>query len=91
MNHACQGFGEDEFCACVVRGMKIRSDGGIMRLPRIPVLGLSDEEEGEEEEASVALTEVEISIEGGGGVKVFLLLSRWSQIPRDDYFCKLYC
>lgn len=39
-----------------------------MRLPRIPVLGLSDEEEGEEEEpsASVPLTEVEISIEGGG-------------------------
>ena len=86
MNHACQGFGEDEFCACVVRGMKIRSDGGIMRLPRIPVLGLSDEEEGEEDgafaSASVPLTEVEISIEGGGGVKVFLLLSRRCPIPR---------
>ena len=49
-----------------------------MRLPRIPVLGLSDEEEGEEEEAfaSVPLTEVEISIEGGGGIKVFPVLTR---------------
>ena len=37
-----------------------------MRLPRFPVLGLSDEEEGEESSASVPLTEVEISIEGGG-------------------------